>query len=121
MKALVLVISLVGSGCIGWTKANTIAEIAFVAEQTVDYKQTTEGISYSAEGNPLIGDHGQNVSPQAFFLTGTLLHIFVAGALPRYWREGFQAYTIAYQGYNIYDNVGNLRHWREVKQAKQKP
>jgi hypothetical protein len=108
MKALALTAALLPA-CVGWSKANTAMEVAFIMEQVIDYRQTSEAVPYGAEANTIIGAHGENVSPQAYFLTTSLIHAFVASALPRYWREAFQGATLTTQGYNIYGNVKALR------------
>lgn len=102
-------------GCVGWTKANTALEATFVAEQMVDLRQTSEAVAYGAEANPVIGAWGENVSPQAYFLTTTLIHLAVASALPRRWREAFQGATIVDQGINVYGNVKSLRDGAECR------
>lgn len=109
MSKFVLVASLLG-GCIGWSKADTAMEVAFAGEQVLDLKQTGEAVINCEEANTIIGACGQNVSPQGYFLTTTLLHVMISAALPRYWRESFQGATLLSQGYNVYGNVATLRH-----------
>lgn len=111
---LLAILACATTGCVGWTKANTALESAFVIEQVVDYRQTSEAVTYGAEANPIMGSSGQYVSPQAYFLTTTLLHIAIAAALPRGWREAWQAIPTITQGYNTYENVGALDHNRCV-------
>lgn len=93
------------TGCARWSAHNTALELAFVTEQAIDYRQTSEAIAYGGEGNPIIGAHGENASPAAYFVTTTILHAFISAALPRYWRETFQGATLVDQGWNVYRNV----------------
>lgn len=118
MKVLyMLIVVTVLSGCVGWSKANTAMEVAFVTEQTIDYRQTTQAISYGAEANPAIGAWGQNISPQAYFLTTTLLHVAIASVLPRYWREAFQGASLVDQTINVYGNVARLKSGNDCPAA----
>lgn len=102
------------TGCVGWTHADTALEVSFASEQAVDYRQTSEAVTYGGEANSIMGASGEHVSPAAYFLTTTLIHVFVASALPRGWREIFQGATLAVQGANVYENVGTLRANRIV-------
>lgn len=102
------------AGCAGWSKANTTMELGFATEQAVDYEQTSFAVDHCAEWNPAIGLCGQNASPAAYFITTTLLHAAISAVLPRYWRETWQGATIAWQGANLYRNVGVVNEWQGV-------
>lgn len=116
MKSLFLILVLIPlfPACARWTKADTALEVTFVSEQILDESQTSEAVVYCGEANEIVGHCGQNVSPQAYFLTTTLLHVFIAALLPRYWRESFQGATVLSQGLNTYGNVSVLRANRQT-------
>jgi hypothetical protein len=112
MRFLLVASVALSSGCVGWTHVNTAAEVLFVGTQFIDYRQTDEAVGYCAEGNPLIGRCGQVTSPAGYFLLTTLLHVGIAAALPKRWREVFQAVTFVSQAANVYSNVATLELYR---------
>lgn len=99
---------IVVAGCVRWSKTNTALEAAFVVEQAIDYRQTSQAVMYGAENNPVIGAWGENVSPAAYFLTTTLMHAFVVAALPARWRLAFQGASVTGQGWEVYRNEDAL-------------
>jgi hypothetical protein len=109
VKTTAAVLALALSACIGWTKTNTVAEVTFLAEQTIDYRQTNVGVDHCAEGNPIIGPCGQNVSPAAYFLLTSAVHLMVAAVLPQRLRLVWQGGAIVDQAVNLRSNSQNLR------------
>lgn len=120
--------------CGGWSKRDTILELAAQGSFVADWRQTRAAVARAdrdyraglrgddlsmAEVNPIIGDHGQNISPDAYFLCTGLLHATVAAAIPRgKWRTAFQLLTIASQAKTIYENHQAFEgQWREDYQA----
>lgn len=79
------------AGCGGWTKRDTLAELGFAVMTTGDWIQTRSIVSVCNEDNAIIGECGENVSPDVYFPTTIVLHAAIAAALPPRWRLVWQA------------------------------
>lgn len=99
-------------------------ELAAEASFVPDWRQTQAAIDnpHMHEWNPIIGRDGQNISPDAYFLTLGLLHPLIAAALPPRLRLAFQLATIGAQGYRVYDNhetfVENRTVWATAASSR---
>lgn len=104
-------------------------ELGAQASFVVDWRQTQAAVDRAnapnhsmAEENPIIGDHGQNMSPDAYFLTVGLLHVAIAAVLPPKARFAFQAATIGWQAQNDWLNheVFDAKHRLEADIARRR-
>ena len=88
------------TGCHGWSKQDTLLELAGQASFVMDERQTVAAIANPRMGeiNPIIGLNGQNMSPATYFVGMGVLHVAIAAALPRGWiRTAFQLATVGYE------------------------
>ena len=108
-------------GCGGWTKRDTALELAAQASLAADWRQTEFAVSTPTywEGNPIIGDHAQHMSPTTYFAGVGLLHVAIAAILPHgWWRTSFQVATAGVELVQVYENYD---HVSSVNAATRKP
>lgn len=105
LAALALVVLSVGCG--GWTKRDTAMEFAVQGSFVADWQQTRTAMARvdTGEWNPIMGNHGQNMSPSVYFPIVGILHIAIAAALPHGWiRTSFQALTLGCEADMLIEN-----------------
>lgn len=85
-----------------WTKTDSAFEVVTLLTLAVDRYQTGHIIRDSnvphhlvEEWNPIIGHHGEKVSPDAYFLTVASAQIVLAAVLPQPYRRILQVAVIA--------------------------
>ena len=102
MKTLLPVL-LTCSACVGWSKTDTLAELAFTGEVAVDTAQSiTIGVKCQEE-NPIVGQCGQRL---AFYMPATAIVHGVVSALlpPGHWRRNWQVFTLGVEASSVMAN-----------------
>lgn len=93
------------SGGDAWTDRDTAAEMVFGLAMVGDYLQTRQIARQGLEMNPIMGRRGERVKPEIYFPATLILHVATAWALPRPYRNVFQALSITVEtgfvGYNL--------------------
>ncbi len=80
-----------------WTLNDTLMETATLAMLAIDYHQTKQVVADGREGNPIIGLKGENISPDAYFLTVASAQLVLALVLPQPYRRISQLVVIVVQ------------------------
>jgi hypothetical protein len=105
MARIILLVFL--GACEGWQRADTVRELAFATEQSVDWYQTSWITRNCDETNPIMGRCGQRVSPSIYFPVATVLHAAMSAALPAEWRHGWQYFSGGSEGTIVWMNFAN--------------
>lgn len=106
MRALILALAFVAS-CGGWTRADTLGELAFLVPTTLDETQTQTITYHCAESNPIIGECGQRVAVGNYFFGALVIHAVVSAALPPGARTWWQALTVGGELATVWKNYGD--------------
>lgn len=71
------------------TPAQRVAALATASTTLLiaDWHQTTKIVEECRELNPIIGECGERVSPDLYFLTTIAAHLAVGVLLPEHWRD----------------------------------
>ena len=90
-----------------WTKADTAFQLGYTALHVMDWSQTLdiEQDPRYFERNSILGRDPSRGRVNTYFATTLGLHWLIARALPRKWRNTFQAGTIAIQFGVVKDNL----------------
>jgi hypothetical protein len=111
-----LVLALLCTSCAagrGWSRADTLAQVAFAAEIMVDEYQTAGWIApHCLERNPVVGHCGERVPPAVYMAAAVVLETAVAWALPPAWRRWFEGVAV---GVELDVVVGNWQTGRELR------
>lgn len=86
-----------GSACAQWRPRDTAMASAFVLEEVVDLVQTQAITRDCAEGNPVLGRCGENLSVDLYFPVVVGANLLIGALLEGWWRTGFQGASIAVQ------------------------
>ncbi len=90
-----------------WTTRDTAMELVFASTLALDYSQTVGALRAGGfqESNPLLGHHPSALGLAGYNVGGLVLHAAVAAALPRPYREIWQAAGIGMElgavGHNL--------------------
>lgn len=89
-----------------WTKDDMTFQVGYTLLHIVDWGQTLDIENHPRhfERNPILGRHPSRSEVHTYFATTLGLHWLIARALPRKWRNHFQASTIAIQFGVVKDN-----------------
>lgn len=123
MRSFLVAVAICVTACGGWSRRDTLLELGVQATLAVDWRQTqacvdrANGDGAMSEQNPIIGDHGQNMSPNAYFLSVGLLHMAIAAVLPPKARLTFQSATLGMQVYNDWNNHETFEQRHAFDQA----
>ena len=81
MQRVGLAVLFATAACTGWSKRDVALGATYLAASTLDMLQTEKIAARCGEMNPIIGDCGQRVSPQAWFLVTDFLGYVVLSEL----------------------------------------
>lgn len=101
MKYALILLFLMTSGCTsictgGWTKADTVWELADQGLMAVDWRQTQHIVEQPDkyfERNPILGRHPSMEKLNVYFAVWVPLHYGISCALPPDWRRAWQVGT----------------------------
>jgi hypothetical protein len=105
-----LVIGFLGA-CGGWSKRDTLRELAFTGVTSADWYQTNSIVQTCSEQNPIMGHCGQNIRPNFYMPAAIVLHALVSAALPGKYRDAWQYTTLGAEGLQVWSNYRNGWGW----------
>lgn len=112
LGAVVLAVLL--SACGGWTRADTIGEMASQMSLMADWATTEEAMAMGLdEGNPV----ARRMTPGVYFPVLSILHFGIAAALPPKARTLFQGLTVGVQAKTVYVNMQTMERARERREG----
>jgi hypothetical protein len=88
-----------------WTARDTALEVVYAVAQAADWRQTLDIAAAGREINPVLGPHPSAGVVHTYFASTLVAHALVARALPRPWREGWQAAWIVIETGYVARNV----------------
>lgn len=105
MKNLILLTALASCTPADWTKKDQGMEGASLIILATDWGQTIQDVTPSCnEGNPVIGECGQRLSPNVYFPVVMVTSMVVARLLPPYYRDFVQGALIGAETATVWDN-----------------
>jgi len=90
-----------------WTTQDKVLEAIWLGLHTFDYLQTSYIITHPDrywEVNPLLGRHPSHTEVTAYFIIGSLLHIWIVDAVPQEHRKFLQGLAIVVSGTCVFHN-----------------
>lgn len=93
-----------------WSRANTVAEVAFQVSNALDAAQTAQFKNRPDVGESVaftravIGESPTTRDTAMYFATMGLSHYLIARALPAKWRPWFQGASLIYSTSLVYNN-----------------
>lgn len=105
----IVILSLIAA-CGGWSKKDTALELGFAGATALDWHQTETIVYNCNETNPIIGQCGQNMSPDLFMPLAIAAHALVAIALPPKWRTIWQSLGIGAEVSTVWENYSG-KYW----------
>lgn len=106
MRQLLILPALVAAACGGWSKKDTALELGMIPAVAADWTQTQAITERCSEGNPVIGECGQNVSLGWYFPATLIAHGLISAALPAgWWRTAWQALTLGIEVKTVHSNA----------------
>lgn len=105
MRALLSLLLVTGCAGSRLHAADIAGEAAFGVVLAMDYVQTEQITADGWEHNPIIGQRGQRVPPAIYFPISFVLHAAVAWALPRPFRNAWQAGWTVAEGVVVWNNA----------------
>ena len=88
-----------------WTARNTVLEATYAVAHAADWRQTLDIGAAGRETNPILGPRPHPNAVHAYFASTLVAHALVSWALPRGWREGWQATWIMVEAGYVAHNV----------------
>jgi hypothetical protein len=89
-----------------WTPTDSKVQLATTVSLAVDYAQTIRITDDGLESNPIMGTHGQHVTPHVYFPLVIAGQLALARVLPQPWRRLSQLLVIGVETRAISKNWG---------------
>lgn len=103
MRSLALCFALTACGGMQWHDA--ALEAGFIGATVLDMKQTEVITADCHEGNPIIGECGQHISPTAYFPLALAAHLVVTMLIPNGpCRTAWQGFTFGLESTVVFNN-----------------
>lgn len=87
-----------------WSKRDTLLEGAAITVTIIDWKQSRRYARDCTELNPIIGECGERMGVDAYFLSAILVEGIVSRLLPTHWRPAFQGVWLGAEGATVIGN-----------------
>lgn len=101
----ILILALLLTGCFGWSKQDTMRELAFAGVTAADWYQTEQITHDCNEVNPMIGKCGNGpVGVDIEMPTAIISHVLISGLLPTKYRHMWQYVTIGTETLQVASN-----------------
>ncbi len=106
MKRLII-LSLCLGACGGWTRKDTLLEIANAGVTAVDWHQTEKIVYFCQEQNPIIGVCGDRAPVDIYMPSMILVHAGISMLLPPKYRTLWQAVSLGIESETVYSNYAS--------------